>query len=88
MEKKILNTSDVCWRQVFDSCFGSLFEVPSPGRLSWSNNGPLMSFAVRVRVEEHVAIQTQALNTRGALSVYRCKPTDAAVLYTHIQKQS
>lgn len=45
-----------------------------------------MSFAVGVRVEKHVALQTQPLDTRGALSVNRGDPTDAAGLYRHKQQ--
>lgn len=61
------------------------FLFSSPGCLSWCNNIPLMSFTVRVTVEKHVTLQTQPLDTCGALSVNRRNPTDAAGLYRHKQ---
>lgn len=58
----------------------------SPGRLGCCNTRPLVSLAVGVRVEKHVALQTQPLDTRGALSVNRGNPTDAAGLCRHKQQ--
>ena len=57
-----------------------LFFPSSPGCFSRCNDGSLVSFAVGVRVEKHVALQTQPLDTCGALSVNRGNPTDAAGL--------
>lgn len=57
----------------------------SPGCFGWCNNSSVMPFAVRVRVEEPVTLQTQPLDTCGALSVHSGKTTDGTGLF-RVQK--
>lgn len=51
-----------------------------PGDLGWCRDVPLMSFAFRVRVVQHVAFQTQPLDAGGALGVDGGDATDTADL--------